>query len=398
MLVTFFTEPASMLERKINMKKNNTVLLLLLFISTIQLNAQVYKRLVRLDSVGYYSNYPPYLHSSFSFKYPNNSVGNREEIRGLLPYYDYPNDFYEFCKLHTQFMFNQMKDSINPFYDTVYYFTKSNTNFTINNFQNISMKNGRITKYFDGNDTTGRFTYNNNNQLISSDFTKHQYNIDKINYTYNNVNLLEKKTTTFKNNNSRYFEIFKYNGSGQLIEKIDSNFDNTTLYLSRQFFHYWGNKKIIKHQFTTISYDDSFYYNSNGLLDSINSTKGYDTPVYYYYDSLNYLDSVVYKRVAQRDVVKLYWETYSPSVASIKANHFNGISLLRLYPNPSDGHFTIDLKKGSTNVSIKNTLGQVVKEMELVNETNSVDLSDMPAGIYFLYFKAYNEVRKIILY
>ena len=386
-----------MLERKINMKKNNTVLLLLLFISIIQLNAQVYKRLVRLDSVGYYSNFPPYLHSSFSFKYPNINVGNREEIRGLLPYYDYPSNFYTYFKLHSQFMFNSMKDSINPFNDTVYNFNASNTNFTINNYQNISMQGGLVTKYFDGKDTIARFKHNNNSQIVSEDYTKNIYDCEKISYTYNNKNKLDKIETTFKNKASHNFSFFKYNANDELIEKTDSIFYNNTQSVSHEIYKKHGRIKIIKHQYTNTSYEDSMYFNSNGLLDSMNSTTPNSTRIYYYYDNNKYLDSVVYKRYFQRDVVKLYWETYSPIVA-INTTKFTSSNLLQLYPNPSDGHFTIDLKKGSTDVSIKNTLGQVVKALTLVNETNSVDLSDMPAGIYFLYFKTYKEVRKINIY
>jgi len=379
------------------MKKNNTVLLLLLFISIIQLNAQVYKRLVRLDSVGYYSNYPAYLHSSFSFKYPNTSVGNREEIRGLLPYYDYPSNFYLYHKLHTQFMFNQMKDSNNPFNDTVYYFNKSNNNFTINNYQNISLQGGLITKYFDGKDTIIRFKHNNNSQIISEDFTKNIYNYEKITYSYNNKNKLDKIEKTFKNQLSYNFSFFKYDANGDLIEKTDSNFYNNTLSVSHEIYKKHGRIKIIKHQYTNTSYEDSFYYNINGLLDSMNSTTSNSTRIYYYYDNNKYLDSVVYKRFYQRDVVKLYWETYSPIVA-VNPTKFIGTNVLQLYPNPSDGHFNIELKKGTTNVSITNSLGQSIKEMALVNETNSIDLSDLPAGIYLLHFKDYNEVRKIILY
>ncbi|MDI1233882.1 MAG: hypothetical protein PSX81_06355 [bacterium] len=179
------------------MKKYLTILTVLIFISFNSLNAQVYKRIIRLDSVGYYKNYRPYLHSSFSFKYPNTNVGNREEIRGILPYYNYPNNFYSFCKLHSQFMFNQMKDSINPYYDTVHNFNKTNTNFTINNYENISLKNNYITSYFNGIDTTAHFTYNNN-QLISEDYSQHIFDYKKITYNYGNSNLLEKKKQLLK--------------------------------------------------------------------------------------------------------------------------------------------------------------------------------------------------------
>ncbi|MDI1233881.1 MAG: T9SS type A sorting domain-containing protein [bacterium] len=133
-------------------------------------------------------------------------------------------------------------------------------------------------------------------------------------------------------------------------------------------------------------------------MDSVKSNFANSIKVYYYYDSHNYLDSVVYSRISSRDVVKLYWEIFTPSVSSFKQTYFNQSNDLNIYPNPSRGHLNIELKKGKTNLNIENVLGQVVKNMELSDETNSVDLSELPHGIYLLNFISYNEIRKIIIY
>jgi hypothetical protein len=60
---------------------------------------------------------------------------------------------------------------------------------------------------------------------------------------------------------------------------------------------------------------------------------------------------------------------------------------LNIFPNPSTGRFTIVLKQNVNNDKtigqIYNVLGEEVKNFEFSGNTNQVDLTGQPAGIYF---------------
>lgn len=59
-----------------------------------------------------------------------------------------------------------------------------------------------------------------------------------------------------------------------------------------------------------------------------------------------------------------------------------GLGLVKVYPNPSDGHFRVEGLQGSTTYSIMNSLGQVVLEGQC---NGNLDLNtDLPKGVYFL--------------
>jgi hypothetical protein len=54
-----------------------------------------------------------------------------------------------------------------------------------------------------------------------------------------------------------------------------------------------------------------------------------------------------------------------------------------IYPNPSNGSFTIELASDA-NVSISNALGQVVMSTSMIAGTHTIVLSDVTDGIYFV--------------
>jgi len=76
---------------------------------------------------------------------------------------------------------------------------------------------------------------------------------------------------------------------------------------------------------------------------------------------------------------------------------------LRVYPNPSNGTFTIDFSdnkiSGPIELKVYNSLGQLVFEQDYSNisKQKKIALSNSPAGIYMLHIKTadFNLVRKI---
>lgn len=66
--------------------------------------------------------------------------------------------------------------------------------------------------------------------------------------------------------------------------------------------------------------------------------------------------------------------------ASVKVN-----PLVNIYPNPNDGRFTISCER-ELELILVNQLGQTLRKLDLKAENhNSIQISDLPNGIYFLY-------------
>jgi len=79
---------------------------------------------------------------------------------------------------------------------------------------------------------------------------------------------------------------------------------------------------------------------------------------------------------------------------------------IKVYPNPSTGNFTINLnseKTASLNIKIINPIGSLVyKESNIQikgSYTNTLDLSYLPVGIYYLIFEGdnINSINKIMI-
>ena len=84
------------------------------------------------------------------------------------------------------------------------------------------------------------------------------------------------------------------------------------------------------------------------------------------------------------------------TVASVGIQELTGTNVVRVYPNPTTGKFTIELAKSFTDVAVKitNTLGQLVYQNEFNSaKTIPLKLEDTGKGIYFV--RVYSE-NKII--
>ena len=56
---------------------------------------------------------------------------------------------------------------------------------------------------------------------------------------------------------------------------------------------------------------------------------------------------------------------------------------LTVYPNPSNGNFTVDLPE-TTQLSVYNTLGELIVTENLPKGKQALNLNNKPAGVYFL--------------
>ncbi|MFY9590784.1 MAG: T9SS type A sorting domain-containing protein, partial [Bacteroidales bacterium] len=70
----------------------------------------------------------------------------------------------------------------------------------------------------------------------------------------------------------------------------------------------------------------------------------------------------------------------------------NKLEQIKIYPNPCSSQFFVDAEINS-EVSIYNLSGQKLKTSKLTNY-NSIDVGELPAGIYFVEVKNENDVFK----
>ena len=59
-------------------------------------------------------------------------------------------------------------------------------------------------------------------------------------------------------------------------------------------------------------------------------------------------------------------------------------SRISIYPNPSDGIINIDIPETRATVRISNVIGKEVKLIKLNSDTNTIDLSSLGSGMYFV--------------
>ncbi|UAM99204.1 endonuclease [Polaribacter litorisediminis] len=65
----------------------------------------------------------------------------------------------------------------------------------------------------------------------------------------------------------------------------------------------------------------------------------------------------------------------------------NLLDTFKMYPNPTNGNFITIKTTSNTNVTIYNTLGKVVKTTLVTANKNSIDISNLSKGVYFVKLK-----------
>jgi hypothetical protein len=93
------------------------------------------------------------------------------------------------------------------------------------------------------------------------------------------------------------------------------------------------------------------------------------------------------------------------SVSTNAAGFDKNVQTAEIYPNPSNGIFSLSLNpcNGNIQIVIMDLTGQVLKMIEPVDETNNntfkIDVTGLPKGMYFVNLTDGNwlEVKKIVI-
>lgn len=105
-------------------------------------------------------------------------------------------------------------------------------------------------------------------------------------------------------------------------------------------------------------------------------------------------DIRVYSRVINQDEIDALYADKSTS----SVNAVNIAAQVLVYPNPSNGVFTIELPKQGANLTLLNAQGVTVKQFNNFSETK-LQVADLPKGMYILRTEidGYTAHKKIIV-
>lgn len=90
-------------------------------------------------------------------------------------------------------------------------------------------------------------------------------------------------------------------------------------------------------------------------------------------------------------------EEKSREIIPEKEDEFE-LQTLKVYPNPSDGRFTIEIRgaEGINDVVVYNSMGQLVREFRVWNK-GEIELFDVKKGIYLVKVKNSNLFQRIVI-
>lgn len=213
----------------------------------------------------------------------------------------------------------------------------------------------------------------------------------KTSYKYDDNDFISEFTDQLKDTSSGLWKdphskmTYKRNQAGQVTEEILQYWDSekkewinnvrdifeydATIHKTKVFVYEWKNDQWVEHSKQILSYDDegklqrAEYYNSfeDSSLDAYNE--------YTYSEGL------------------LSGET---GLTDIDAR------TISVYPNPATTYINLQITTAYLNktAGLYDTAGRLIKNILCENEMTTIDISELPAGIYFI--KIENQTRKVI--
>ncbi len=289
----------------------------------------------------------------------------------------------------------------------------ANNNFTNNTlaanvilastFINNSFKNNsegiRISPYtsgciFTGNIITGNDSAisikNTNNTFTNNIICNNTYNI--VMYTTNNFSIPNNCWCSTDSATIRHTIYDGYvNISDGLVDfmpftscpnaTVDTIYGSTTYYLTNQSYKFYVDSV------SGVTYKwiiDGDTVGTEGSITEIWSTPGLHTITCTAYENGSALSSYT-----------LPIDVYDVTTSIISASSEKVI----VYPNPNQGSFTISTPLPNANLTIYNSLGSVVEELQLTSERTLITLPNAVPGIYFVVIESGTKIfsQKIVV-
>ncbi|GEM_PF-1102776 len=367
------------------MKKISTILFLVfLFLRPALSQESVEYRLMslrssdNLDSTHFYYNENNLL-ISYQLTTPDNP-GSLDVIDSL--YYDERNNI---SSIHS---YQKINNAWFHCCIVEYTYDDNNNRLTRSNFNNFGW----------GFEPQGvyTYTYNENNQLLYFEMSLIGSVYQRCTLTYNENSLLAQE----------FFEINDSwpNGAAWVNSSKTDYFYDQNNNLTKINYYYWDNGAWSFDNHTDMSYDDAgnclsrVYYTGTAISDRI----------IYQYDLTTPIQNVVmpvHPEPFYRDFdqfknrpLSYSWETVDENGFLVYVCDFNfnymltnptglGAVLadngLRVFPNPANGSFNLSLE-GQQKIELFDVSGNKVKQLQTSSDFTSVDIHDLPAGLYLL--------------
>lgn len=263
---------------------------------------------------------------------------------------------------------------------------------------------------------------------------------------YASNGMLERGENEFKDvatgtwQNTKYIQKFKYNAMGVLDTIFDESITDgiTTVHsatkyffnslgkitqftilvptagvfepVGRQLFEYDALNRLVFHRVQDKELNGTgyvemerltYYHTANRMvpdsmyIDNFRLPTSFTNAVYYAYDANDSLirTQVIISTGALQSVLIRTYKPLNTSVSPIQRLEF------KAYPNPTTNHLHIQLIEPQiATLSIQSFSGQTIKTVMLPPGQNSINLQDLPAGMYLLHLQAGGKsaVHKLI--
>lgn len=181
-----------------------------------------------------------------------------------------------------------------------------------------------------------------------------------------------------------------------LAENIDTD---KGLFINNSSFHNEssGNYGYIYQDLITTDNFEIFWTDKDSSTYAITLTSDYELINMVPSDTLGNFATQTYSAgnhnlTIHKDEVYLLKKSVAVSVTDAEKGNVN----YTIFPNPTNGIFTIDNVNSFDAVIIYNSIGQVVYENRIFGNRRTIDLANQSNGIYFVHLKAKNDENIVL--
>ncbi|MCD4791170.1 MAG: T9SS type A sorting domain-containing protein [Bacteroidales bacterium] len=169
--------------------------------------------------------------------------------------------------------------------------------------------------------------------------------------------------------------LYTYDEFGNNIYYASQNWYNNNWQSFDQWFYDYYNNELIKVLHQTWIYNTWYNYKQELYSFDNNENK------IQYSDYIWHLDLNIWVKKNREDY---FWSKFETSNIS---KHHQNVSV-SVYPNPTDGFVNIIINEHITNpvnLFVIDSKGKIVKNQIITKQQSSIDLSELPKGIYFIH-------------